>query len=265
MSRFAPALRRVARELDLPPSLRAAIILEMAADLDAIYEHHRRDGLGKEEARLRAEETVLGSPEMVRRLGQLHRGSWRSWSESVGARVGGGIDLLLLLGGVAPMFILVGVAMVQVLTRPVPVLVWPLAVVGVLMAGLVAVEGRRILLGGRRAGGGLPLLLVLSAVAPALGMLTLALGVHSTSLSFSMGMPEATAIEVLLADIAQDGALLLLGLLLGLAGALSWFILANRASVRAQRELDAVLDDGAGLSAELRSGGVLPLVRRRRA
>lgn len=61
MERFAPALRRVARELDLPRAVRSPLLLEMASDLDPVFEHHRSRGVGEAEAARRAEETVLGS------------------------------------------------------------------------------------------------------------------------------------------------------------------------------------------------------------
>lgn len=50
MDRFAAALRRVAGELDLPRAARDPLLLEMAADLEAVFEHHMARGLGTEEA-----------------------------------------------------------------------------------------------------------------------------------------------------------------------------------------------------------------------
>lgn len=72
MHRFAPALRRVARELDLPRGARATVLRELAGDLDAVYAHHRERGLGEAEAQRRAEETVLGTTQVIRRLARLH-------------------------------------------------------------------------------------------------------------------------------------------------------------------------------------------------
>jgi hypothetical protein len=265
MSRFAPALRRVARELDLPRAVRAAILLEMAADLDAVYDHHRRAGVDEEEAARRAEETVLGSSEVIRRLGRLHRGSWRDWSESVGSRLAGGIDLVLLLVGVLPMLVLAAVVTAGALSTPMSPLLWLLVAVGLAIGCVLAVEGGRLLGGGRGAGRALPLLLVLSVTAPAIGLLALAFGVHATAVLMSTGSPDAAARIASLERVGRDGVLLLLGLLLGLTGALSWFVLLNRTAVRTAREVDALLADGATAVPHDGSRGIVPLVRRRKA
>lgn len=82
MEKFAPALGRVARELDLPRGVRGPLLLEMAADLEAVFERRRACGLGEVEAARKAEEAVLGSSEVLGRLAQLHKRSWRGWSRS---------------------------------------------------------------------------------------------------------------------------------------------------------------------------------------
>lgn len=266
MSRFAPALRSVAADLDLPRRVRAAILLEMAADLESAYEHHRRRGLGEEEAARRAEEIVLGSPEVLRRLGRLHARSWRRWSEEVGSRLSGGADLLLLAVAVVPILVLAGAATVPLLlASPANPVVW--ALLGI--AGGIAVLGVSKGAGlGRGASGpalrrGLPHLLLLSAVAPALGLLGLTLGVQDVALTWGAAGTEASAPVEAAAKIGRDAALLAVGLLLGIAGSLTWFTLMNRAALRDVRDVDALLEGGArGLSHGERSS-VVPLVRSR--
>lgn len=265
MSRFAPALRRLARELDLPRATRAAIILEMAADLEAAYEHHRRSGAAEEEAARRAEEAVLGSSEVVRRLVRLHRGSWRGWSESMGSRLSGGADLVLVVVGVVPMLLGAGVVVARSLADPVSPFVWPLVVVGLAIGGLIAVEVGRLTGGGHGVPRGLSLLLVLSAAAPAVGLLALVVGVHTTASFLAVVEPDAATRLALLERAGRDGVLFLVGLLLGLAGMFSWFVLLNRAAVQSAREVDALLADGSAPGAEVRRPGIVPLVRRRKA
>lgn len=266
MSRFAPALRRVARELDLPGRVRAAILLEMAADLEAVYDHHRRRGLGEEEAARRAEETVLGSPEVLRRLGRLHARSWRRWSEEVGRRLSGGADLFLLVVAVTPTLMLSGGAAVPlVLASPADPLVWALLGAGagiVLLTASKAVRLRRGALGStlRR---GLSALLLLSAVAPALGLLALTLGAYEVALAMGAVPPEAGAALAAAEKIGRDAATLVVGLLLGIAGALSWFLLMNRAARMEVREVDELLAGGARSLATEASSSVIPLARSR--
>lgn len=266
MSRFAPALRRVARELDLPDRVRAAILLEMAADLEAVYEHHRRRGLAEEEAARRAEETVLGSPEVLRRLGRLHAGSWRRWSEEVGRRLTGGADLFLLVVAVLPMLALSAAAVVPlVLATPANPLVWAMLAAG---GGIVALTGSKVAGLRRGASGsalrrGLSSLLLLSVVAPTLGLLALTLGAHDVGLTLGAAPPEASAPVAAAEKIARDAALLVVGLLLGLAGALIWFVLMNRAARMEVREVDELLASGVSFLARGASESPVPLARRR--
>jgi hypothetical protein len=205
---------------------------------------------------------VLGSEEVVRRLARLHASSCRGWSENVGARLSGGAGLVLLAVAVVPMLLVSGkVAISQLADAPGSPLTWAVAAAGAAMATLIGREGMCLVRGRRPSESRLSRLLLLSTVAPALGLLALALGVHSAT--FGVSPAESFSAE-LVESVGRDAALLAAGLLLGIAGALSWFGLRSRASVLAEREVDALLDDGR--AAEHRPpGGVTPLARRRRA
>ena len=50
MSRFAGVLKRVSDGLDLPQPTRSRILLEMAGDLQDLYEHHLGQGMDEERA-----------------------------------------------------------------------------------------------------------------------------------------------------------------------------------------------------------------------
>lgn len=243
MSRFAPALRRAARELDLPRTVRSAILSELAADLEAVFEHHRARGLGVEEAARRAEEQILGSAEVIRRLGRLHQGSWRGWSEGIGAHLSGGVDLILLALGVLPVLLVAaGVAFGAISTGPASPLVWPLCAIGTLMAGAIPAELIHLLRGAPARPHRLRLLLSLSTLAPAIGILALVHGAYdiATNLGASTSTDET---QLLIAAIAiRDGAALLTGLLLAIAGGLSWFALLNRSAEQVAREVDRILE-----------------------
>lgn len=265
MNRFAPALRSVARELDLPPKVKTAILMEMTGDLEAAFDHHRNLGRTEEEAERLAEAAILGSSEMVRRLGRLHRASWLEWSERVGERLGGGADLVLLLFAVVPMYALAGVVTFRTVAYPSSLLSWPLLAAGVAVGALIALEAGRILRGARGAGRQLPLLLTLSVVAPVLGLLAAALEVHSAAGALAGGVAEPVIQVAFVEGMTRAGTLLLVGLLIGLAGALSWFVLLNRDAVRVRREVDAILQDSSHVRSELQIEGVIPLIRRRRA
>jgi len=266
MNRFAPALRRTLRELDLPRDVRAEIILEMAADLEAAYEDHRRRGATEEEARERAEDAVLGSFEVIRRLSRLHRDSGSRWSQAIGSRLGRGVDLVILLAGVLPMLVLAAAVAGRSLTSVGVVLAGPFLAMGALIAALVVAEARRTRSGlraGRR--GGLSLLLVTSAVAPALGLLALVLGLRDATSELALGAPDAAAQIELMAQVGSSGSLFAAGLLLGIAGALAWFVLRTRGLRTAEREVDDLLSRGSGPDAPLEADGIIPLAQRRPA
>ena len=153
MSRFAPALRRLARELEMPSGARSAFLLEVASDLDAVFEHHRARGASEGEAMRRAEEAVLGSSEVLRRVSRLHQGPWRGVADAIAERVAGGIERILLVGGVLPAALLgVGVAG-WALRAGESGVVWGLLAVGAGMAW-VGIPGFVRLRRGRRRGRG---------------------------------------------------------------------------------------------------------------
>jgi hypothetical protein len=260
MNRFAPALRRLARQLDLPAAVRAAIVLEMAADLETVYEHHLRQGVGEAEAERRAEEMVLGSSEVAGRLERVHRDSWHGWPHRLAAP--GRVDLLLLVAAVLPVAAISGAVGLRTAAVSAGPIVWPLVAVGVVLVVVTAVETGRML-GGRYARAqALPLLPALAAVAFALGLLAFVVEARAMAHAFAAGATDAVAMAVHIERLGKGGALFLVGLHLGVAGALSWFILVQRAAGRAVREVDALLATGAPPSAAARSPDVLPLRRR---
>lgn len=266
MSGFAAALRRAAKGLaDLPRPVRAEILLELAADLEAAYEDGLRRGLGEEPARREAEERILGSDAVIRHLGRLHAGSWKGWSEATGARLSGGVGLTLVAAAVVPMLVLAAVAAVPLLVEsPGSPLVWAVTAAGGGVAVLVAREAARLLGGRLPSAGGPPLLLLLSVVAPAVGFLAFLLGVYAIADGFS----GATAVEsaVWAERIGRDAALFAAGLLVAISGGLSWFLIVSRASVLAAREADALMDeDGPAAEPHGRRAGIIPLARRRKA
>lgn len=270
MERFAPALRRVGRELDVPRRARRVLLLEMAADLEAVFEHHRSRGLSEADAAQRAEETVLGSSEVIRRLGRLHASPWHGWSEEVGSRLTGGVDGVLLVAGVLPVVALGGAVSAWALAGAGTPLTWAVVVIGLLMSGVIVVEVARMLRGRAARAGVLPALLALSAMASGVGVLAMALGVQAIALEVSSAgasSPGRTGLVNMATRVARDSGALLLGLLLGITGLLAWFILLSHEARRADHEVEALLANGTSDDPALPRGGepnaVLPLTRRR--
>ena len=75
MSRFAEVLTRISAGLDLPQATRSRILLEMAGDLEDLYQHHRSQGLDEAQATRRAEEAFVASDEALKHLAHIHEAS----------------------------------------------------------------------------------------------------------------------------------------------------------------------------------------------
>jgi len=241
MHRFAPALRRVARELDLPGSVRARILQEMAADLDAVYAHHRARGVEAAEAQQRAEESVLGNADVVRRLARLHRHSWRVWSESMANRLSGGVDLLMLLLGVGPVLAAAAVLSVRTAAGSGGTLAWVTSAVGMLLVVALCVSIMRAARHRDVSSALLESLVVACTASFAVGILAVAFGLQATAAALASGPltpPDAAALS---ARVMRYGTLAAIGLLLTIAALFAWFLLLGRQAARLAREVDALL------------------------
>lgn len=257
MHRFAPALRRVARELDLPRGARATVLRELAGDLDAVYAHHRERGLGEAEAQRRAEETVLGTTQVIRRLARLHRRSWRGWSESMAARLTVGADLVMLVLGVVPVLV-AGVFAARTAGGPLAWIEW---VVGGVIGVTIATGVLRTARGQKLSQEFLETLLVCAALAIGVGLLTAAYGLHAAFSAIAAGGRATPLLEP--ARLARDGSVLVQGLLFGLAALFAWFLLLGRETARLSAEVDALL--GPEESGPARDADVIPLTHGRSA
>jgi hypothetical protein len=244
--RFVPALRRISAELKLPEPIKSRILLEMAADLEALYDHFRTRGATDEEAARLAEERVLVSPEALHHLVAVHTTGYQRWLGRAAERLRWGFDLLLFIAGVAPIAAvcawLVAGELRGMLGDP---LLWPLLVTGVVVVGLAAWKARQLFLGRVRSPDelhrGLSVLLFLAAASPVLGGTAFLIRLHGVAIDI---MASRASTQVLLAaapSVAQAATLLGLGLLLGIAAGLVSFVLMNRVATLEQAESAAML------------------------
>ncbi|MEX2531833.1 MAG: hypothetical protein WD960_13780 [Gemmatimonadota bacterium] len=266
MTRFRTELRKAAGELDLPRPARDEILMELAAELEAAFEDQCRGGLDEAEAARKAVDMILGSGGVVRRLGRLHAGRWEGWTRGAGAQLTEGTGIVLVAIAIVPMLVFGGGTAVPVLLRSSGspsswFLAWLVFAIGVSIALLAARDAFRIARGRLPTRTGPTLLLLLSVLAPALGLLALALGLHSAGTAFASGALDPALPARSLELLTRDLGLFATGLLVGVAGALLWFVIVNRAWVLATREADALLDGSSALPAR-RPSDVIPLRRR---
>lgn len=235
---FAPALARLAERLDLAPAAKSRVLIEMRADLEALYEHHRARGCPPSIARELAEERVLPSEEALAALVGLHASPLVRWLDGLSGRLRRGWEFLAAgtvlaaaFGGAAWIVLRVGF-----LFPPSPFL-WPvLALGGACLAGALPHGWALFVRNSARAAAGrtLPLYLVAGAAAVLVGAAGLVLGLHGTALAAAGG---GLAAGDLLGRLARDAALLATALAVTFCAGGAWFLFANRAAALRRAEL----------------------------
>lgn len=247
MQRFAPVLQRLSDALALPQPQKSRVVLEMAADLEALYAHYRARGLGEEESARRAEEKVLADPETLEQLKRLHTTGYRRWLNGFSGRVQRRIDFAAIgLGSLLLAALLLGLlAPALVAPAPNPYL-WLVLGVAVVAVGLTAARVYTLFLkrdhDPARLHDGLPTLLFLGALTPALGAVGVAHGARLTALALGDARLGDPAPVVITGAIGRDAALLTLSLLVALLAALAWFLLVNRVAAIERAEAAHLLD-----------------------
>lgn len=85
MSRFNAFLHHTGERLALPKATRSLILVEIASDLEDLFNHYMQQGLNEAEAAARAEEKVDMSDEALAELVRIHSES-RGWSDRIARR-----------------------------------------------------------------------------------------------------------------------------------------------------------------------------------
>jgi hypothetical protein len=239
-------LRRISSELKLPEPVKARILLEMAADLEALYEHYCARGLAEEEAARLTEEKLLASPEALQHLIVVHTTGYQRWLGRAAERLRWGLDLLLFLLGVGPVVVIATwVVAAQVEAMLADPFVWPL-LAAVAAVTVLAVWKALQLFRGRvtptaELHRGLALLLFLGVVAPAFAAAAFLIRLHGVSMQVVSGRAAPEAMLAAMEPLVHSATLLGMGLLLGIGAGLVWFVLVNRIAAIEQAESAALL------------------------
>jgi len=83
MKRFTPLLKSINERLDLPQPRKSHIILEIAADLEDLYQLYLSRGLPETEAAKRAEEKIDLTDDALNELVQIHQSLFRRLMDKV--------------------------------------------------------------------------------------------------------------------------------------------------------------------------------------
>ena len=83
MRRFSSFLRELYKRLDLPQPTKSRIILEVAADLDDLYNAYRNKGLTEDEAMEKAIEKLDFNEDSLNQLVQVHTSFLKKWIDKI--------------------------------------------------------------------------------------------------------------------------------------------------------------------------------------
>ncbi len=142
MSRFQAILQHTDERLILPRATRSRILLEMAADMEDLFQHYRAEGLEEAAAARKAEEAVAVSDDALERLLAVHRSGLDRFSDRLAGHVGGGWERLfsgaLLVFAVLMAWqpLLAGGSFLSSAS----VFVWPLLALDVIALGIVVTK-----------------------------------------------------------------------------------------------------------------------------
>ena len=225
---FLPDLRAVERQMTLPLPERVRILRELEFDLEELRDRLLTQGLSAEDAQARALEALVPDPEALRQLGTLHAPLYLRATRPLGDRRLWLLERTAL--GLATGFVLVvGTAMLlraDLLGDPSPFL-WPVIGLGGLLFAAVIAKVFQVWIkrDHRRPRRGLASILTLSGLILGTGIAGTLFDLYRLAAILERA-PDRAAI---LASgwLVRDAALLSVSLLLALAGALAWFILAQ--------------------------------------
>jgi len=107
VSRFATTLSQTSRRLNLPQHIKTRVVLELAADLEDLFEHYSAQGLSEEDATARALEATALSDEAIARLVEVHTSPTGRLVERLAERTRTPWERLMLL--LIALFVVIGI------------------------------------------------------------------------------------------------------------------------------------------------------------
>lgn len=243
MSRFAGVLQQVDRELDLPQPTKSRIVLEMSADLEDAYQHHRGRGLDEAEAVRRAEEAFAVSDEALKHLARIHLAGGQ-FADRLISQIGSlWAKVLLVLWVLAVLLIAGRVATTERFFELVSPFVWPilgLAVAAFAVSLWKLYELLRRSPDYRRLRFGLEFLLFAAAASLALSALGFFYHLRWWAFQTYEDAPEAFFSIAGYWALAVS-SMMVLGLLTAILAGLAWFLLASLVARIENRRAEALI------------------------
>jgi hypothetical protein len=232
MSRFTGLLKRTAARLDLPQSVKSQVLLEMAADLEDMFEAYRERGLDEEEAARRVEEKFDASDVALTELARLHRSALRGGMDRLSEQAQTGWERLVLV--VILLFVLATTG--AVVASPsffanASVFAWPGAIFGLVAFAVFLIKAHQLFIrkdpGFRGLRRGLPSLLLLACAGVFNGVFGFFVGIQLSM--FRMAADQERAGFHFIDWLVGSSATMILSLLVAIFASLFWLVLMNKA------------------------------------
>jgi hypothetical protein len=237
---FLPDIRAVERQMTLPLPERVRILRELEFDLEELRDRLVAQGLSADDARTRALDALVPDPEALRELGRLHAPWYLRATRSLGERRLWLFERTALVLATTSVLVVGTVVLLgaDLLGDPSPFL-WPVMGLGAVLFAAVVAKAFQLWIkrDHRRPHRGLASIPTLSGVIMGTGITGTLVDLYRLATILERAPEQAAA---LVSDwLARDAALLSVSMLLALAGALTWFILAQWLAVvsEAHREV----------------------------
>jgi hypothetical protein len=229
MSRFNVFLHRTGERLALPRATRSLILVEIASDLEDLFNHYVQQGLSEEEAATRAEEKVDMSDEALAELVRIHSDA-RSWTDRIARRAHAFWERIALA---LIVFFFVAAAALESDARPFAHLtgfVWPLLMIFVALVIFFVVQMTRLPdnVNPRRLRDSLATPLFLGAASLVVGFAGAGVELYRTLKR--MAVTPDNAGFLFSRAVLGTTSTLVIALLVALAAGVAWFVVAGRAA-----------------------------------
>ncbi len=244
MNRFAEVLRKIDSRLDLPQPARGRIMLEIAADVEDLFEVYRGRGLDEAEALSRVEEKFTVSEEAIAELVAIHQPAYRRFTDSLSAQARTRFERVLLAILLVSMF---GVGLPLLaraeMIRQASDFVWPILAIAAATGMIVLVKLYQLYVKkdhrSRRLRYGLSLLLLGSGASLLAAGFGFTVGLHQVMEKLVL---DVEGLWLYVVRWLLTGApVMLLGLLTAMAAALFWLMLTHAVERIEQMEVQTLL------------------------
>jgi hypothetical protein len=227
MSRFNAFLHRTGERLELPKATRSLILVEIAADLEDLFQHYVNEGLDDETAAARAEEKVDMSDEALAELVRIHSEA-RGWTDRLSRRVQPFWERFAMAAIVLAFFAAASLGSETSIFTHVNWIAWPAA--AVLVAVVVSFLAQSVQLAAppslRRARQRLATPLFLATASVVLGFL--GAGVHMYLTLMAMVTQPHAAPSMFARAVLETTSGLAVSMLVAIVAGIAWFVLAGR-------------------------------------